>query len=96
MIYLWHVFLNWTGASNTAGTAYGFWSGIGSDFGEITLIAAILTFYKMHECHIDGCHRFGKHPFEHYKLCKKHHPGVPEKITHLHILKLNKQSKNLT
>lgn len=77
------------------GNGYQFWSGIGSDFGELTIITAIVVWWKTHECHVDGCHRFGKHPFQHYKLCKKHHPAVPDKVTHTHVKKLHKDSLDI-
>jgi len=73
------------------GNGYNFWSGIGSDFGEVTLIVALITWYVHNQCHVDKCHKIGRHPFKYYKLCKKHHPGVPEKVTMLHILRLNKE-----
>jgi len=73
------------------GNGYQFWSGIGSDAGEVTLIIGAVTWYYHNQCHVDKCHKIGKHPFKHYKLCKKHHPGVPAKVTMLHILKLNKE-----
>lgn len=90
--YLFHVFLNWCGASNPAGTTYGFWSGFGSDLGEVTIVVGLIAWWKAGECHVDKCHRRGKHPFKHYRLCARHHPDVPNKITHTHILKLHKNN----
>jgi len=40
------------------------------------LISAFVTAYKHIECHEDGCHRLGKFPHGHLKLCKIHHPLV--------------------
>lgn len=91
-----HIWLWWltvTGSNNTSGVWYGFWSGFGSDLGEIAIIASIIGWYKHNECHVDSCHRLGKHPFRHYKLCKHHHPGVPDKLTHLQVIKLHKQDQ---
>lgn len=81
------------------GNGYQFWSGIGSDFGELTLLAVIGTiihWYINSRCHVGGvglrgCRKRGHFPFHHYKLCKKHHPDVPDKLTHVHIKKLHKQ-----
>jgi hypothetical protein len=72
MNYLWHVFLNWTGASNTSGTAYGFWSGFGSDLGEAAIIGALLNHYRSHRC--ANCWRLGRHEVEgtHYRTCHRH------------------------
>ena len=93
MINLFNDFLNWTGSNNTSGNQYGFWSGFGSDIGEVTLIIGAITWYIHNQCHVDGCHKLGKHPFKHYKLCKKHHPDIPiGGITHLHIKKLHKDT----
>lgn len=51
------------------------------------LISAFATAYKHIECHKDGCHRLGRFPHGHLKLCAHHHPGVPNdgKITSEHI-----------
>lgn len=92
-VHLWWFFQRLTGASNTSGVAYGLWSGSWSDIGEITLLGLAFTWYKSTRCHVDTCHKYGRHPFQHYKLCKKHHPDVPDKLTHLHILKLHKEIK---
>lgn len=69
-----------TGASNETSWMYGFWSGFGSDLGEITLITGAVLFWKQHSCHIDKCWRIARHPHEQdgqmYLLCRKHHPRV--------------------
>lgn len=91
-LFLW--LLHATGADNTSGVQYGFWSGFGSDFGEITLIIGFVAWWKHNECHVDGCHRPGRHPFKHYRLCGKHHPAVPNKVTHLHIKQLHKEGRD--
>lgn len=57
---------------------YWFWSGIGSDFGEVTLIGVILSvaagFYRHHECHVDGCRLPGHlDPKVQAPACPKHH-----------------------
>ena len=44
----------------------------------ITLIAFVIGAYKHVECHVAGCHRVGRYPHGHYKLCRLHHPGVPD------------------
>ena len=43
----------------------------------ITLIAFVIGAYKHLECHADGCHRIGRFQHGHYKLCRIHHPDVP-------------------
>lgn len=73
------------------GLGYAFWSGIGSDFGQVTLITAViastLTFWRHHECNQEGCHRLGRFKHGHLQLCHRHHPLVPDdgKINQTHI-----------
>lgn len=74
MVNLFQDFLNWTGSNNTSGNQYGFWSGFGSDLGELTIIGALLAGYKHHNCAVKGCPRFGTHKVDgtKYKTCHKH------------------------
>ena len=68
---------------------YNFWSGFGSDLGEVVLIGGLVTLARAHNCHVKGCWRINKHPIEGtpYKVCRKHHPDVPNKgATHAHII----------
>jgi hypothetical protein len=41
------------------------------------LVSAFATAYKHIECHQEGCHRLGRYPHGHLKLCARHHPLVP-------------------
>lgn len=69
------------------GPGYQFWSGIGSDIAEITLISALLAgFYKTYrhlECHVESpkaCHRIGHLvPGTGHRACTKHHPHSDER-----------------
>jgi hypothetical protein len=65
--YFWHPL---------AGDGYQFWSGIGSDLGELTLIGAIAAWYRMHNCHVNRCWRLSWHPHpDHgHPVCRRHHP----------------------
>jgi len=45
-----HWLLNFFGISNLSGYGYGFFSGIGSDLGEVALIGAIIAVYRKHNC----------------------------------------------
>ena len=72
---------------------YNFWSGFGSDLGEITLVTAVCigvyTGVRKVNCHTKGCWRIGHHALDGtpYILCKHHHPHVPNQgATHDHIL----------
>jgi hypothetical protein len=59
---------------------YQFWSGIGSDLGEITLVASavavLLFFWRLFNCHADGCYRLTWHVHSDHghPVCKVHHP----------------------
>jgi hypothetical protein len=77
-----------TGTVNEPGPYYGFWSGFGSDLGEITLIGVILgalgTWYRRNNCHIDRCRRLSHRQVsgldEHgqpvtFHVCRRHHPA---------------------
>jgi hypothetical protein len=69
------------------GWGYQFWSGIGSDLGELVLITGLGTFFwrvkKKTECHVEApknCHRFGYPvPGTGHRACRKHHPHAAEK-----------------
>ncbi len=53
----------------------------------LTIVGAFVTGYKHIECHRDGCHRLGRFPHGHLRLCHVHHPAVPDdgRITDEHI-----------
>lgn len=60
--------------------SYAFWSGIGSDIGEASIVTGLLTivlgFWHHHNCHVHGCLRlsFRPHPVHGYPVCRQHHP----------------------
>lgn len=68
-----------TGTSNASSRAYDFWSGFGSDIGEVTLLGGIIVGLRHINCHVTGCRRIRTHlvPGTPYRACRKHHPGVP-------------------
>jgi hypothetical protein len=57
---------------------YNFWSGIGSDLGEITLLTAVLATYWHHTCNVGRCWRLGRFAHGPLKLCAHHHPQLPD------------------
>lgn len=73
-------FQYWTGIDNPSGKIYAFWSGFGSDIGEVTIFGGIYMLWAKHKCHAKGCRRLGKHAVEGtpYIVCPKHHPDVPD------------------
>lgn len=75
------------GITNMNGRWYAFWSGFGSDVGELALLGTMVAFWRKHTCHVESprfCWRWGAHPVEGtpYKTCAKHHPEIRAKITH--------------
>jgi hypothetical protein len=86
IVWGWRVVFNWievhTGTVNESGPYYGFWSGFGSDLGEVTLVAAVLAgvygAYRRHNCQDPKCWRLGKHPSEGgtFIFCHHHHPDL--------------------
>lgn len=77
------------GIVNEGGPFYGFWSGSGSDIGEVTLFAGVLAMARHHNCHVRGCWRLGR-PVDGtpYLACHRHHPaheGAKRGVTAEHI-----------
>lgn len=74
-----HWLAHFFGLTNLSGPQYGFWSGIGSDVGEVTIFGAVVGMYRHKNCHAKGCWRLGKHAVDGtpYVVCTKHHPDVP-------------------
>lgn len=81
MIHLLHIIQHWlavhTGTVNESGPYYGFWSGFGSDLGEIALIGAVFATWKHHNCAVPRCARLAHHKYEIKETkqytCRKHH-----------------------
>lgn len=61
-----------------SGPWYGFWSGAGSDIGEVAIIGGLATLIRHHQCHARGCWRIKRHPVDGtpYVVCRKHHPDL--------------------
>ena len=94
MVDIWQAIGHVFGLDNLSGPFYGWWSGAGSDISEIALPVALLTWYRTHTCHVDTCWHFGRHKVDGtpYTVCKKHHPGVPDKVTHEHIIVAHREA----
>jgi hypothetical protein len=72
-------FGTYAGDGNNSG--YLFWSGIGSDIGELAIIGAIYGTWRKAACHEPRCWRFGHYHVDGtpYKACHKHHPAIDGK-----------------
>jgi hypothetical protein len=56
------------------GNGYQFWSGIGSDFGEASILTAIIVGLRHRNCHVKGCWHLGHtDPAHGWPACKTHH-----------------------
>lgn len=51
-----------------------FWSGFGSDLGEVTILAALATWLRHANCEVHGCWRLGRHQSANHRVCRVHHP----------------------
>ena len=79
MTWLLHWLAVHTGTVNESGPYYGFWSGFGSDIGEVTIIGGMVAVYRKHNCHSPWCFRLGHHQLaDGTPVCRKHHPDLPD------------------
>ena len=61
-----------TGTSNASSRAYDFWSGFGSDIGELAILGGMIQFARRANCHNHGCFRLSLHTTaDGYRLCRK-------------------------
>jgi hypothetical protein len=85
LVFRYHPTQHWlafmTGSENTSGAPpnYNFWSGFGSDLGEVTILVGMYAVYKKHNCGVKWCWRFSRHAWTDDKglthmLCRRHHP----------------------
>jgi hypothetical protein len=49
---------HWLGLDNSSGPIYAWWSGPGSDLGELAIVAVV---YHHLNCHEPGCWRIARH-----------------------------------
>lgn len=76
ILAIWHWLQSVTGTAIPDGGSkwYNFWSGFGSDFGELAILGSLFAIYKHHNCQVSGCWRIGRHPVAGtpYLTCHKH------------------------
>jgi hypothetical protein len=98
-VVIWHdLIVHWltvhTGSSNTSGAPpnYNFWSGFGSDLGEVALFGAIIGGWRKINCEVKGCPRIGRHKTAAgHSVCRHHHPeGAP---THSDVIRAHHGAK---
>lgn len=71
--------LYWHFGVNGSGPWYGFWSGAGSDIGELTIVTAIFASMahaaRINNCEVHGCWRLRRHTTAAgHRVCRTHHP----------------------
>jgi hypothetical protein len=71
-------FLTFLGTTNGSGRWYLWWSGM---FGNLTIFAGILIFYRKHVCNVHHCLRIGTHHAMDadgvdHTVCRRHHPAL--------------------
>jgi hypothetical protein len=68
-----HLIAHWLGLDNLSGPVYGFWSGFGSDIGELAVLGALYGLVRKHNCHQRRCWRIGRHVVDGTPWCDRHH-----------------------
>lgn len=99
--HAWLWVLEVSGSLNSASKAYNFWSGLGSDIGELALAGAIAGLVRKHNCRQHRCWRFGHYVLKdeatglEYLLCRRHHPAHAgnKAPTASHILRIYERSQ---
>lgn len=82
---MWHWLMHFLGFDNLSGPWYGFWSGFGSDLGELTLVGGIIAMVRTRNCEVHGCWRLGRHATAAgHRACRRHHPDGHLSVTAMH------------
>lgn len=69
-----HWFLHFSGTDNETGRWYAFWSGFGSDLGELAVVGGLVTMVRHHNCGRRGCLRLAHELDADGRLaCHRHH-----------------------
>lgn len=81
------------GIDDASGRWYAFWSGFGSDLGELAIVGGLATLVRKHNCHVKRCPRLGRHPVEGtaFVVCRRHHPEDSPTAEHVRRLYLGKR-----
>jgi hypothetical protein len=92
-VSLWHWLLHVAGITNLSGHWYGFWSGIGSDLGELAIVGGLATVVRSRNCEVHHCWRLGHHATAAgHKVCRVHSPtGAP---THADVLQAHEEARD--
>lgn len=80
------------GIDNPSGRIYLFWSGPGSDIGELAIVGSLFGLIRHKNCHVKWCPRLGRYAVDgtSWTVCRRHHPdGAP---THADVLAAARQN----
>jgi hypothetical protein len=80
VIPLWHWLVHVTGSDYGAPyghfVPYDFYSGSGSDLGELAIGLGLFSVYRKHNCHATRCWRIGQYMVDDTTIaCRRHHPN---------------------
>jgi hypothetical protein len=89
--------VNWLlhvlGVDDVSGRWYGWWSGAGSDLGELAIVGGLVAVYRKHTCEVHRCWRLGRHTTAAgHVVCRKHHPDDP--LTPEAVIKAHQAAQN--
>lgn len=85
-----HWLEHWLGMDNLSGPIYGFFSGVGSDIGELGIIGALATHTAAYahsvNCEVHGCWHLGhRTTAAGHRVCRRH-AGPLGKLTHEDVI----------
>lgn len=91
MHLIWLHLLELTGILNSQSEASNFWCGFGADLGELTIVGALIAFYKKNTCEVHTCWRLGRHmTAAGHHVCRKHHPD--DRLTAEAVISAHKEA----
>lgn len=78
--------LRFFGVENVDSQWYAFWSGVGSDIGEVALLGVVAGAWHHHNCHEPRCWRISRHTITDadgvtHGACRKHRVHVLNRVT---------------
>lgn len=63
------------GFDDSGGGWYLWWSGFGSDLGELAIVGGLIGLMRKHQCEVHHCWRLGRHTTAgQHHVCRRHHP----------------------
>lgn len=86
-----HWLAHFFGLDNLSGPYYGFFSGVGSDISELSLVGVMAAHLRAVNCEVHGCWRIGRHATAAgHKVCRRHHPA--DSLTHADVVEAHAEA----